>query len=123
MPTPATTPIGLTDEQMSMVYSASAPLEPRARSAFLAELANALRGRGEIGDGELHQVIRETQRKYFTGLRSWDVIRQTALSCQGPHPLMESAELWLWRFSRAASWRQNSRSTTLRAAALCPGGA
>jgi hypothetical protein len=74
MPTPTTTPIGLTDDQMAMVYSAAGPLEPRARSAFLAELANALRGRGEIGDGELHQAIRETQRKYFNGLRTWDAV-------------------------------------------------
>ena len=74
MTTPTTTPIGLTDEQMTAVYRAAGPLEPRARSAFLGALASALRGRGEIGDGELHQAIRETQRKYVTNLRvhaSW----------------------------------------------------
>ena len=74
MTTPTTTPIGLTDEQMNMVYSAAGPLEPRARSAFLEALASALRGRGEIGDGELHRAIAEAQRRYVSHLRvhaSW----------------------------------------------------
>ena len=74
MTTPTTTPIGLTDEQMTAVYRASAPLEPRARSAFLEALAAALRGRGAIGDGELHRAIAEEQRRYVSHLRvhaSW----------------------------------------------------
>jgi hypothetical protein len=68
--TPTTTPIGLTDEQMNMIYSAVAPLEVRARAGFLEALATALCSRGEIGDGELHRAIVEAQRKYVTNLRA-----------------------------------------------------
>ncbi len=74
MTTPTTTPIGLTDEQMNTVYSRGGTIGASRRSAFLEALASALRGRGEIGDGELHQAIRETQREYVTNLRvhaSW----------------------------------------------------
>ena len=63
-------PISLSDTQMDAVIRASAPLEHHARSAFLEELADALRDRSEIGEGFLHQVIREIQRKYIAHLRT-----------------------------------------------------
>lgn len=69
MTTPTTTPLALTDAQLTAVYQAAGPLEPRDRASFLEALAGVLRGRNEIGDGELHQAIRETQRQFVTRLR------------------------------------------------------
>jgi hypothetical protein len=69
------TPIALTDEQLSAVMRAAAPLLPQDRSAFLQELARELAALPDIGDGALHRVLMQVQRRHFTppsenGLRS-----------------------------------------------------
>jgi hypothetical protein len=56
-------PISLSDEQMNAVMRACQPLQPYERSAFLAALAPLLRGRNDVGDGELHRLIRELLRQ------------------------------------------------------------
>ena len=43
----------------------AAPLLPRDRSLFLEDVAAALRGFDEIGDGVVARVAREVQRKYL----------------------------------------------------------
>jgi hypothetical protein len=59
-------PISLTDDQMTALMHAAAPLpSPHDRSAFLASVAHFFRGRSEVGDGELFRCIAELQRIYF----------------------------------------------------------
>jgi hypothetical protein len=58
-------PLKLTDDQLSAVMRAAAPLAPFQREQFLQELAAALQGQQEIGDGALYRAIREVQRKHF----------------------------------------------------------
>ena len=60
------TPIALTDEQLSAVMRAAAPLLPQDRSAFLEDVARELAALHDIGDGALHQVVARVQRKHFT---------------------------------------------------------
>jgi hypothetical protein len=56
-------PIAVSDEQLSAIMRAVEPLQPLERSAFLAALAPLLRGRNDVGDGELHRLIRELLRQ------------------------------------------------------------
>ena len=51
MPT-APRPLSLSDQQLTAVLSAAAPLAPPDRSAFLVAIANVLRGEEQpLGDG------------------------------------------------------------------------
>jgi hypothetical protein len=54
----------LTDDQLAQVWQAAQPLTPDQRGPFLEQLAREL-GQGEIGDGALYRVLRETQRRFF----------------------------------------------------------
>jgi hypothetical protein len=58
-------PIALTDAQLDAVFRACAPLQPDARTAFLLDLAAALQGQGNLGDGTVFRLIREVQRRHF----------------------------------------------------------
>ena len=58
-------PIKLTDEQLAVIMAAAEPLPVADRDPFLQDVAERLRGH-EIGDGLIHRVIAEAQRKYFT---------------------------------------------------------
>ena len=61
----ASRPLSLSDDQMTAVMNAAAPLLPGDRSQFLLEVAQALQG-CEIGDELVGRVAAETQRKYLT---------------------------------------------------------
>jgi hypothetical protein len=60
-------PIAVSDEQLSAIMRACAPLQPMERSALLAALAHRLRGyrNGDVGDGELHRLLREILREVW----------------------------------------------------------
>jgi hypothetical protein len=58
-------PISLSDDQLTAVMRAAAPLQPYDREAFLVAVATMFGGREAIGDGELGRAIRELQRLYF----------------------------------------------------------
>jgi hypothetical protein len=62
--TAAMPPIALTDEQLTAIMRACAPLRPDARGAFLEAVAAALQGR-EIGDGSVGRAIAAAQRQFF----------------------------------------------------------
>ena len=49
---------------MSAVMRLAQPLAPQCRDAFLRILAHELRGRADVGDGELHRVAVETIKSY-----------------------------------------------------------
>ena len=57
-------PIHLSDSQLEQLLRAAAPLAPKDRSPFLADVAEALRGQA-LGDGAVFRVVREIQERYF----------------------------------------------------------
>jgi hypothetical protein len=57
-------PIALTDAQLTAVMTAAAPLHPRFRGEFLQEVANELARLPEVGDGNLHRILGQVQRKH-----------------------------------------------------------
>jgi hypothetical protein len=48
----------LSDSQLDDVMRLCRPLAPRCRDALLRILAHELRGRRDVGDGELHRLTR-----------------------------------------------------------------
>jgi hypothetical protein len=58
-------PLRLTDSQITAVFAAARPLPPASRDAFLLELAAALAGIVDPGDGDVTRAIRAVQRKHF----------------------------------------------------------
>jgi hypothetical protein len=58
-------PIALTDAQLTAVFEAARPLAVRDRDAFLLDLATALQGQENLGDGTVFRLIREVQRRHF----------------------------------------------------------
>jgi hypothetical protein len=58
------TPIALTDEQMTAVLRAAGPLPPDLRAPFLEAVAQALAGR-ELGDGIVARTCAEIQKRYW----------------------------------------------------------
>jgi hypothetical protein len=59
-----TTPLRLSDDQLTAVMRLAQPLQPQCRDAFLRILAHELRGRIDVGDGELHRVARDVIKSY-----------------------------------------------------------
>jgi hypothetical protein len=59
------TPVALTDAQMMAILAAAAPLAAHDRNPFLLEMAQLLQTLPEIGDGALHRIIMQVQRKHF----------------------------------------------------------
>jgi hypothetical protein len=59
------TPIALSDAQMNAILAAATPLQPRARQAFLREVAQLLQSEPALGDGSLHRLLVVVQRKHF----------------------------------------------------------
>jgi hypothetical protein len=57
-------PIGLSDEQLDAVFRAARPLRVADRDAFLQEVAAALQGHSEIGDGDVYRVLADVQRRH-----------------------------------------------------------
>ena len=61
-------PLQLTDDEMSVLRRLAEPLDQQRRTQFLEEVAaelEAKRQAGEIGEGAVHRVARELQRKFF----------------------------------------------------------
>jgi hypothetical protein len=52
-------PICFTDSQLDEIFRLTKPLTPPCRDQFLQILAYELRGRTDIGDGELNRLARE----------------------------------------------------------------
>jgi hypothetical protein len=61
-----TTPIALSDEQMTAIWAAAMPLDVKARGAFLEDVARELSRASVIGDGITHRIIMEFQRRHFS---------------------------------------------------------
>jgi hypothetical protein len=55
----------LTDAQLKTCRQAAAPLQQVDRPLFFAAIATLFRGHDEIGDGQLHQVLRQLQHAHL----------------------------------------------------------
>jgi hypothetical protein len=56
-------PIALSNTQLDTIFRLAGPLPPPDREAYLREVAAALDGREEIGDGFVARVCAEVQRR------------------------------------------------------------
>jgi hypothetical protein len=66
MSNPSPRPLSLSDSQLDAVIRASAPLAPHDRSAFLVAVADALRDVSVVGDGSVHRICAEQQRRFLS---------------------------------------------------------
>ena len=55
----------LSEDQVETILQAAVPLAPANRDAFFQEVTAALADLGDLGDGIVHRVVRDVQRKYF----------------------------------------------------------
>jgi hypothetical protein len=58
-------PLYLSDEQMSAVLAASHPIAPARRVDFFVDVVRELSALPMVGDGVVHRVIVDVQRRYF----------------------------------------------------------
>ena len=58
-------PLAFTSEEMDLLLSLAAPIEPAQRSAFLDAVAAAI-GEQASGPGLVHQTARRVQRQFWT---------------------------------------------------------
>jgi hypothetical protein len=58
-------PIALSDTQLDTIFRLAGPLPPSDREVYLREVAAALDGREEIGDGFVARVCAEVQRRLW----------------------------------------------------------
>jgi hypothetical protein len=57
--------VALTEQQMTAIWAAARPLPPHARGAFLEDVANEISRHPTLGDGSLHRLIMQIQKKHF----------------------------------------------------------
>ena len=65
-----TTPISLTDEQYATVLAAAATIIPAERDAFLRALADELGRHPVVGEGLLHRLCADLQRRFVVEARA-----------------------------------------------------
>jgi hypothetical protein len=61
-------PLQLNDDEMSVLLSLAGPIDQQRRPQFLQEVAaelEAKRQAGEIGEGLVHRLARQIQRRFF----------------------------------------------------------
>ena len=61
-------PLQLSDEEMSVLMSLAGPIDQQSRPKFLQEVAQELEAKrqaGEIGEGLVHRLARQIQRRFF----------------------------------------------------------
>jgi hypothetical protein len=61
-------PLELSDNEMSLLLSLSAPIDQQRRPQFFQEVAQELEAKrqaGEVGEGLVHRLARQIQRKYW----------------------------------------------------------
>ena len=58
--------LDFTNEELDVLISLSAPLDPDARALFMTEVSEALANVNERGAGVVFRTARPIQRKYWT---------------------------------------------------------
>ena len=61
----SSTPIALSDTELTAIMDACRPLAPHARDRFLRQVAAAIVALPERGDGAIHRAIRSVWREHF----------------------------------------------------------
>jgi hypothetical protein len=59
------TPISLSDSELTAVMAAARPLAPRDRDKFLRHIASVIAAMPERGDGAIHRAIKAVWRQHF----------------------------------------------------------
>ena len=59
-------PLSLTSEEMDVLVSLSAPLDPTSRAAFTEEVSEALATIADRGAGVVFRTARTIQRRYWS---------------------------------------------------------
>jgi hypothetical protein len=57
-------PLSLSDDELSAVRRAAAPVHPQQRDAFLKALASELEQHPVVGPGLVHRLAADVQRRY-----------------------------------------------------------
>jgi hypothetical protein len=70
--------ISLTDSELDIVFAGARPLPVAVRDLFLREVAERLSSLSHLGDGAVHRVCAEVQRRH------WDP--PVGLELTGPLP-------------------------------------
>jgi hypothetical protein len=65
MPPPPVRPFGVDAASYNVIMAAAQPLARDRRDAVLEEVAEVVRKTGANGEGELHRICRELQRRHF----------------------------------------------------------
>ena len=55
----------LSPDQVDAILHAARPLPPANYAAFLEEVSAALAELGDLGDGVVHRVVRDVQRRHW----------------------------------------------------------
>jgi hypothetical protein len=58
-------PLALSDSELTAIMHACRPLQPRDRDAFLRDIANELAALPVLGDGVVHRAIVTVQRRHY----------------------------------------------------------
>ncbi|MEY9183150.1 hypothetical protein ABIG06_004731 [Bradyrhizobium sp. USDA 326] len=67
-------PISLSDSEMAAVMDAAAPIDRRARDAFLREVFGELAKHEVIGPGIIGRVVRDIQRRHLAPRTGHNVV-------------------------------------------------
>jgi hypothetical protein len=59
-------PLALTDTQLDIVFRMAAPLVATDRTGFMEDVARALGGLPDVGDGIVARTCAQVQRKYWS---------------------------------------------------------
>lgn len=86
-------PLKLTDDQLSAVMRAAAPLAQNVREDFLETLAARLCGLRELGNGVVFRVIREVQAEF------WEPPRDEQVN-PAPRKYRETSNAAKWEAAR-----------------------
>lgn len=55
----------LSSDQVDAVLRAARPLPPADHAAFLEDVSSALADLDDIGDGVVHRIVRDVQRRFL----------------------------------------------------------
>jgi hypothetical protein len=58
-------PLALSDSELTLVLNAAKPLDVSRRDEFLQEVAERLSSLPHLGDGAVHRVCAEIQRRHW----------------------------------------------------------
>jgi hypothetical protein len=57
----------LSDENLATLQTAAAPLSPRLRARLLEDIAEACRGKSDLGGGEFHRIAHACVSRLMNG--------------------------------------------------------